>query len=800
MSGSGSISLGDGDDVLTLQDGAVLNTVIDAGGQASSDTVVLDSVSALTFDGANVAGFEELVKQNTGIATMTGAQSFSAGTTLEGGTLDVDGTLETPTVALADGTALNIDGIVQAGGATQAVVSGSTGANTVVVTAGGNLLATGDLGDGNDVLDLAGTLDTGGGTFSLGAGDDTFVVHNTTEVIGTLDAGDGNDLLNVNVDSGNLVPLGSTTGFESLGKSGLGALQINGASDFLDVQVQAGLLDVSAGGSIQAQTATVSAGATLNVDGTLQFTSGADTFTVGGNITGAGTINLLDGDDQLTLLDAADLSGLATSLEGGAGNDTLTANIATTATLGGATGFETLVKEGAGSLHIDGPAGSMFDTVLVHEGVLDVGVDAVVDPQTTAVSSGATLAIDGTYNGTSGADTFTLSGTLAGSGNIDLLDGDDILTINTGATLALSGTFDAATASADRFVLAGTDTDTFDANLIGTVFLNFDEFRKEGAGTWRLIGAAERDWTVAEGTLIGDASSFGGDIANAGTVIFDQATDGAFDGVLSGNGTTIKQSSGRLLMTAENTFTGEMQVAAGILEVDGTLPGTMTIASGAALTGTGTVGSVTTTSGAFVAPGNAAHPFGTLTIGGDYNGGATIAINAELGEEPHERPPRDPRQHQAAARRSQSFARAVTARRRRATALRSSRWTARARPTASVSASRWSPAPTSICSIRAAPRTPTTGICARSSSTRRRRRTIRRRRCPRSGRASWATRSAISRISNMASLRLAACARESAIRGACPRRRLAGKAPHGCVRTRTSSMSLASASRRRTCR
>ena len=634
VSGGGSITLGDGDDVLTLQDGAVLNTVIDAGGQASSDTVVLDSVSALTFDGANVAGFEELVKQNTGIATMTGAQSFSAGTTLEGGTLDVDGTLETPTVALADGTALNIDGIVQAGGATQAVVSGSTGANTVVVTAGGNLLATGDLGDGNDVLDLAGTLDTGGGTFSLGAGDDTFVVHNTTEVIGTLDAGDGNDLLNVNVDSGNLVPLGSTTGFESLGKSGLGALQINGASDFLDVQVQAGLLDVSAGGSIQAQTATVSAGATLNVDGTLQFTSGADTFTVGGNITGAGTINLLDGDDQLTLLDAADLSGLATSLEGGAGNDTLTADIAAAARLGGATGFETLVKEGAGSLHIDGPAGSMFDTVLVHEGVLDVGVDAVVDPQTTAVSSGATLAIDGTYNGTSGADTFTLSGTLAGSGNIDLLDGDDILTINTGATLALSGTFDAATASADRFVLAGTDTDTFDANLIGTVFLNFDEFRKEGAGTWRLIGAAERDWTVAEGTLIGDASNFGGDIANAGTVIFDQATDGAFDGVLSGNGTTIKQSSGRLLMTAENTFMGEMQVAAGILEVDGTLPGTMTIASGAALTGTGTVGSVTTTSGAFVAPGNAAHPFGTLTIGGDYNGGATIAINAELGENP----------------------------------------------------------------------------------------------------------------------------------------------------------------------
>ena len=88
------------------------------------------------------------------------------------------------------------------------------------------------------------------------------------------------------------------------------------------------------------------------------------------------------------------------------------------------------------------------------------------------------------------------------------------------------------------------------------MFLNFDEFRKEGAGTWRLTGAAEHDWTVAEGTLIGDTSSFGGDIANSATVIFDQAIDGTFDGVLSGNGTTIKQNSGTLVMTGREHVHG----------------------------------------------------------------------------------------------------------------------------------------------------------------------------------------------------------------------------------------------------
>ena len=325
---------------------------------------------------------------------------------------------------------------MQGAGGAQAAITGSTGVNTIIVNAAATLLASGDLGDGNDVLDVAGTLDTGGGTFSLGAGDDTFVVHNTTAVIGTLDAGAGNDLLNVNVDAGNLVPLGSTTGFESLGKSGLGALEINGASDFLDVQVQAGLLDITAGGSIEAQTASVSSGATLNVDGALVFTAGADDFSVGGTVTGAGTIDMLDGDDELTILDGANLGGLATSLSGGTGNDTLTANIATSATLGGVTGFETLTKGGAGALNVTSPANSSFTTVLVQDGLLDVAAAASVAGVTsTTVASGATLNVDGAYAGSAGNDTFTLAGTVSGAGSIDLGSGDDVLTIQDGAAL-----------------------------------------------------------------------------------------------------------------------------------------------------------------------------------------------------------------------------------------------------------------------------------------------------------------------------------------------------------------------------
>lgn len=637
VSGPGSIGLDAGDDVLTLRDGAVLNAAIDGGDASSGDTLVLDNALALTFDGANTSGFETLVKQNAGTATMTGTQNFSDGSTISGGTLEVTGTLHTPAIDIADDTTLSLSGTVDSAGTMPTAITGTAGVNTVVVNAGGTLLATGDLGDGADILDLAGTLDTGSGAFSLGAGDDTFVLHNTSAVTGTLDAGPGNDVLNARIDGGNVVPLGSLLGFESLEKSGSGALRIDGASDFQNVTVADGLLDVAAGGSVQTQSAEVSADATLNVDGTLGFTSGDDTFTVAGDITGAGTIDMRDGDDHLTLLDNADLSGLQTAVAGGAGNDTLTVDIATVATLGGATEFETLTKQGTGSLIVAGPAGSQFDTVLVHGGRLEVSSGAVVDPHTTAVDAGATLLVDGAYQGTAGDDTFTLSGTLAGAGSIDLLDGDDTFTLDTGATLELTGVVDAAAASNDSLVLSGAGSDTFDLAQIGTRFMNFDNFRKEGTGTWELSGTSDRSWTISAGTLVGNTATFGGDIENDGTVIFDQATDGAFGGVLSGAGTLVKENQGTLVMTGVSTFTGNTQVAKGTLQVDGTLPGTTTIAAGAALSGIGTVGNVTALADASVRPGNPDDPFGTLTLTGNFVGsGGTLQLNTVLGNESSE--------------------------------------------------------------------------------------------------------------------------------------------------------------------
>src|SRR5690606_3768443 len=188
VSGTGAIALGDGDDVLRLEDEAVLAAAIDGGGAASADTLVLDTASSLTLDGGYVSGFEQLVKENMGTARLTGTHAYD-GTAITGGTLAVDGSLETGTIALADGAALAVSGDVQGAGGAQTAVTGTAGINTVVVAAGATLVATGDLGAGDDVLDVAGTLDIGGGDFDLGAGDDTFVVRDGTRIVGTVVGG-----------------------------------------------------------------------------------------------------------------------------------------------------------------------------------------------------------------------------------------------------------------------------------------------------------------------------------------------------------------------------------------------------------------------------------------------------------------------------------------------------------------------------------------------------------------------------------------------------------------------------------
>ncbi len=555
VSGTGTVNLCGGDDTLTLNDGAVLANVID-GDAGTADTVVLNNAGAMNFDGGNTTNFEVLRKNNTGEATLTGASTFTGGTQINGGALTVDGSLTTPTLAMADGTTLNVDGAVQGMGGTAATITGSAGVNTVTIAAGATLTATGDLGDGSDVLDAAGIIDTDGGSFSLGAGDDTFNVYDTTDTsLATIDGGAGNDLLDVNVGAGNTVPLGGLLGFESLGKSGAGTLEIQGASSFIDVALNAGTLRVTDTGSVAATNTTILSGATLELadGGSYSGTTGDDTFTVAGTVvsTGSntGTIDLGDGNDTFTIQDGANLSGLAQPVSGGAGTDTFVADLTGTATLGGAVDFETLNKTNTGTLIVAGPALSTFSTVNVAGGTLDIGVaGSLTGVQTATVASGATLNVDGVFGFTAGADSFTVAGTVTGASAIDMLDGDDTFTIQDGANLSgLSAPVD-----------GGAGTDTFTADLAGTATLggavNFESLNKTNTGTLIVAGPAASSFStvnVAGGTL---------DIAAAGS-ISGVVTGTVANGATLNVGGSYAGSTGNDSLTIAGTVTGNGGIA-----------------------------------------------------------------------------------------------------------------------------------------------------------------------------------------------------------------------------------------------
>ncbi|MGO4322607.1 autotransporter-associated beta strand repeat-containing protein [Pseudomonas sp. KB_12] len=568
--GGAALDLGAGDETLTLRDGAAISGVgINAG--IGNDQLLLDNALALTFNGGATAGFESLLKQNSGVTTLTGSTSFSVGATINGGGMNVVGALETPSVSLADNVTLNVDGSLQGVGGAAATLTGSAGANTLTVAAGGNLVASGDLDGGNDVLDVVGTLDTGGGAFALGGGDDTLSIHDGTHIIGAVTAGTGTDTFATDISTS--ADVGAVQGFETLTKTGVGALNFNGptGSDFTTVNVLAGMLNINAAaGFTGVSDATVASGAVLNVNGSLGFTTSSDSLTVAGNVAGTGTVDMLNGDDQLTLQDGADLSGLTTAINGGLGIDTLTADIATTAALGGAVNFETLIKSNVGTLNINGPVTSQFDTVLVQGGTLNIAAGTIVDPQTTVVSSGATMTVDGTYQGTAGNDTFTVSGTVNGTGTINLLGDDDVLTLNDGADLSgLANPLDGgAHGAGDTVVLNNAGA----LALNGGSIVNFEFLQKDNTGTATLTGTQ----SFSGGTAInGGTLDVEGALTTPTVTLADNTTlnvDGSLQGA-GGTAATITGSAGINTVAVNGTLdaTGDLGAGDDVLDVVGTL-------------------------------------------------------------------------------------------------------------------------------------------------------------------------------------------------------------------------------------
>lgn len=578
VSGSGTVDLCAGNDTLTLDDGAELVSTV-SGGTGAADVLQLTNATALSVNIGSTTNFELLQKDNVGNATLLGNQSFGAGTTLNGGTLTVTGQIDTPTVVMADNTTLQVDGTLGAAGGIALQLTGSAGVNSITVGTSGTLTATGDLGAGDDVMDVAGTLDAGtGGTFTLGDGNDTFVVHDGTSVIGTVAGGGGVDTRVF--DLSGTANVGALIEFEGLTKRGTGTLNLTGPADseLANVVVEAGTLNVQAGTNVVAQAGSalntqVMSGATLNVEGNWTGSDQSDSLDITGRLSGSGTVNLADGNDTLTLHDGADLSALSNAIDGGAGTDLLAADIAGSATLGGATNFETLTKSNVGTLNVDGPSLSDFTTVAVEGGTLDVStLGNISDVASTTVNTGARLNVDGNYSGSAGDDTLDVSGAITGTGAITLDSGDDVLTLNDGADFSgFIGTLDGGNHSAgDTIVLNNAQALSFGT---GTV-VNFETLIKTNTGFATLTG----NQGYSGGTQLDAGSLIVSGNLETPTLMMGDDTTLIIGGTLQALGATqaaITGSTGQNTVTVAGggvlTATGDLGDGSDTLDVAGTL-------------------------------------------------------------------------------------------------------------------------------------------------------------------------------------------------------------------------------------
>jgi uncharacterized protein with beta-barrel porin domain len=226
------------------------------------------------------------------------------------------------------------------------------------------------------------------------------------------------------------------------------------------------------------------------------------------------------------------------------------------------------------------------------------------------------------------------SGTITGTGgtaiNFALTPASGPFTLTLGPGSIING--NVLGTGGDLFQLGGIGSDTFNASNIGAVqqYRGFTTFNKIGASTWTLTGSGAQNWTISQGTLIGDTNSLAGSaITDNAALVYNQNFDGVHSGVISGSGSLTKSGSGTIDLTAINSYTGATTVNGGTLQVDGSIASSSltTVNANAALTGTGTVGNTLIASGAMFAPGSGT-PGSFMTVSGNlaFQSGAQYLV------------------------------------------------------------------------------------------------------------------------------------------------------------------------------
>ena len=604
--------------------GALSEIRVGDGSAASAGwTATIDS--ALTGLGLNKTGAGTLI--------LNGSNAYTQGTTLSAGTLSVgaDANLGAASAGLDfEGGILQVTGTSFQSTA-RAITLGAPGGGFDIADAANVFTVSQALGGTGSLTKLgAGTLVlTGANTYSGG----------TTIGAGTLQ-GDATSLQGNIADNASLVFnqgtagtfAGAISGTGSLTKIGSGTLTLSGANSY------SGGTTIAAG-ALQGDASSLQGSIADNAS--LIFNQGAN-GTFNGTISGTGSLTKL-GAGTLTLngansysggttISAGALQGDTTSLQGNiADNASLIFNQGTAGSFGGViSGSGSVTKLGGGTLTLSG-ANTYSGGTTISAGALQGDTTSlqgnIADNASLIFNQGANGSFGGAISGTGsltklGAGTLTLSGANTYSGGT---------TISAGALQGDTTSLQGNIADNASLIFNQGAAGSFGGAISGTGSLT-----KLGAGTLTLSGANTYSGgtTISAGALQGDTTSLQGNIADNASLIFNQNTNGMFNGTLSGSGSLLKSGTGSLTLNGANPFAGATTVSAGMLVVGdnshagATLAGAVTVNSGATLAGIGTIGALDLSG--TVAPGNIT---GTLSVtgnavfrtGSSYQVGATAA-------------------------------------------------------------------------------------------------------------------------------------------------------------------------------
>ena len=505
----------------TVGAGTLAGNATSLQGNIVNNAIVAFNQTATGTYAGSMSGTGRLTKSGAGTLTLTGANSYAGGTTVSAGTLQGNSTSLQGNIA-ASNSAVIFDQAVA--GTYAGAMSGNA---SLTKTGAGTLTLTG-------ANSYTGGTRFNGGTIAaasdarLGTGSLTFN-GGALQTLAAFNSAKAVSLLGagtIDTNGFNANFTGAITGAGSLVKTGAGTLMLTGNNTF------SGGTTVSAG-TLQGNTTSLRNTIVNNAAVIFNQTAAgtyAGVMSGTGSLTkiGAGTLTVSGANTYSggTTVSAGTLSGTATSLQGNiVNNAAVVFNQTAAGTYAGAmSGTGLLTKSGAGTLALTG-ANSYAGGTTVTAGALQ----------------GSTTSLQGNIvNNASVVFDQAMAGTYAGA-----MSGTGSLTKNNANTLTLIG---ANTYSGGTTINAGTVAVAGDAQL-GSGNLMFNG----GALQTTADFASAKNVTLVGASTI-DTNGFAADLA----------------GSISGAGALTKAGAGILTLTGVNTYAGGTTVSAGTLQGNST--------------------------------------------------------------------------------------------------------------------------------------------------------------------------------------------------------------------------------------